>query len=277
AEAEASLWIDGKRIYEATVALELVDGEGPARALPRRADPAPWPDGRVDLDAVGRFWREHLGVGRPWVAEDLYLALVARFVRSVRVDEAAREVLRAGPVLYLANHQTAIETLMFSIVLGATSGVPMVTLAKKEHRESWLGRLLAWIFAHPDVRERELTAYFDREDPASLPALLASLPRDRSLLVHAEGTRARSCRQELARMSGVPIEHAIERGLPIVPVRFSGGLPIAPAAEKLDFPHEMGAQDVHVGAPIAAELLRGEPYKARVDRVRAAIEALGPP
>src|SRR5690606_6651267 len=47
AEAEASLWIDGKRIYEATVALELVDGEGPARALPRRADPAPWPDGRV--------------------------------------------------------------------------------------------------------------------------------------------------------------------------------------------------------------------------------------
>src|SRR5690606_39496792 len=167
AEAEASLWIDGKRIYEATVALELVDGEGPARALPRRADPAPWPDGRVDLDAVGRFWREHLGVGRPWVAEDLYLALVARFVRSVRVDEAAREALRAGPVLYLANHQTAIETLMFSIVLGAVSGVPMVTLAKKEHRTSRLARLPPRLLALPNVRQRLPPAHFAPADPPS--------------------------------------------------------------------------------------------------------------
>ncbi|MCZ7681768.1 MAG: 1-acyl-sn-glycerol-3-phosphate acyltransferase [Sandaracinaceae bacterium] len=357
AEADASFWIDEKRIYEATLAVELVDdaeiasrgalppplagragggvhrraprlprplprppparGRGSARADPStirgrgalaptparsvggsaRADPstirgrgalattfgsvdgraAPWPArGQLDLEAVARFWRGELGVDRPWLAEDLYLALLARFVSGVHVDDAAHAVLRRGPALYLASHQTAIETLMLSVAMGALSGVPLVTLAKKEHRTSWLGALLAWIFAHPDVREPELTAYFDREDPASLPALLASLPRHRSILVHAEGTRARSCRDPVSRVGSAPIELAIARELPIVPVRFTGGLPVEPAAEKLDFPHAMGAQAIHVGAPILAEELRALPSKARLDRARDAIEALGP-
>lgn len=291
AEADASFWIDAKRIYEATVAVELVDD---AESASRRSLPlplaghstsgravgraAPWPaNGQLDLDAVARFWRDELGVGRPWLAEDLYLALLARFVSGVHVDDAARAALRHGPALYLASHQTAIETLMFSVAMGALSGVPLVTLAKREHRTSWLGALLAWIFAHPDVREPELTAYFDREEPASLPALLSSLPQRRSILVHAEGTRARSCREPVARVGSAPIELAIARALPIVPVRFAGGLPVEPAAEKLDFPHAMGAQAIHVGPPISAEELRALPSKARLDRARDAIEALGPP
>src|SRR5690606_22805804 len=114
ADAEASLWVDGKRIYEATLGAELVE-RGERRARLR--------DGRLADEAFTRFWRAHLGVG-PRPAEDLYLALLRRFVRRVSVADPAALSAIDGPALYLANHQTAIETLMLSIVAGAASGVP---------------------------------------------------------------------------------------------------------------------------------------------------------
>lgn len=274
ATAEASLWVDGRRIYEASLGAERVEGAASVES----AEPheGGWPrDGTLDERAIARFWRSQLGLGESPV-EDLYLGLLRRFVG--RVNVSAPEALSAieGPALYLANHQTAIETLMLSVLAGAASGVPLVTVAKAEHRESWLGRLLAWMFAHPAVRQPELTAYFDRNDPASLPELLRSIPRDRSLLIHVEGTRARSARHRIEGMSGVPLELAIERDLPIVPVRFTGGLPVEPVPQKLDFPVAMAAQDVWIGTPILPSELATLGYKQRIERVREAIESLGP-
>jgi 3-hydroxymyristoyl/3-hydroxydecanoyl-(acyl carrier protein) dehydratase/1-acyl-sn-glycerol-3-phosphate acyltransferase len=304
AHADASFWVDGKRIYEATIAgaLTAPESELTSTSVPEPAPesavvhvhgfgaepapesapepasepvPAPWPiQGQLDLGPIAHFWREWLGVG-PSMAEDLYLAALRRFVGRVHADPALAAITHR-PALFLANHQTAIETLMLSIVAGACTGVPVITLAKREHRESWLGRFLAWIFAQPGVRERELTAYFDRDDPASLPGLLRALPRDRGLLIHAEGTRATRANAPLGPISGVPLDLALERELPIVPVRFTGGLPLEPVVRKLDFPVGMGAQDLHLGAPIEPDVLRALPYKARLEHVRTAIEALGP-
>ncbi|HJL16616.1 MAG TPA: beta-ketoacyl synthase N-terminal-like domain-containing protein [Sandaracinaceae bacterium LLY-WYZ-13_1] len=268
AEAECSFWIDGKRIYEATVATRLVD-DGAADG--------PWPrDGRIDRDLVARAWRAHLGVG-PWLGEDLTQGLLARFVGRLDLDDpAAMDALAGRPALYLANHQTAIETLMLSLLIGAHGAVPVVTVAKAEHRRSWYGRFLAWLFAHPDVRLEELTAYFDRDDPGALPPLLRGIGDDRAILLHAEGTRATACRGPLGAISGVPIELAVERRLPVVPVRVSGGLPVEPG-HKRDFPLGMARQDVRVGRPLDPATLGALGYGERAATVREALEALADP
>jgi hypothetical protein len=91
-----------------------------------------------------------------------------------------------------------------------------------------------------------------------------------------EGTRARSARDRIDRISGVPLELAIERGLPVVPVRLIGGLPVEPLAQKLDFPVGMAAQDIVIGAPIEPAELARLSYRARIERVTQAIEALAP-
>ena len=251
-EADASFWVDAKRIYEASLGTTAVDA--------------------ASREGVQCFWRRFLGVG-PWLGEDVLLGLFDRFVGEVHVEDV--EALRGRPVLYVANHQTAIETLMFSLLGGSISGVPMVTIAKAEHRDSWYGRLLAWLFAHPDVTEPELTRYFERDDPGQLPALMRTIPRDRSVFLHGEGTRATHASQPLRPLSGVPIDLAIERGMPVVPVRFTGGLPLAPGGKR-DFPVGMAKQDVYVGAPLDPATLAALPYKERVARVSEAISALGP-
>ena len=94
-------------------------------------------------------------------------------------------------------------------------------------------------------------------------------------MVHVEGTRAHSARHRVTKMSGVFCDLAIGAGVPVVPVRFSGGLPIEPVAEKLEYPVGMGRQDYWLGTPILPEELAALPYKARIERVTAAIGALG--
>jgi hypothetical protein len=78
-------------------------------------------------------------------------------------------------------------------------------------------------------------------------------------------------------MSGSFLDMALQVGAPVVPVRFVGGLPVEPAAARLEFPFEMGRQDVHLGRPILPEELAPLHYGARKERVIAAINALGVP
>ncbi len=46
---------------------------------------------------------------------------------------------------------------------------------------------------------------------------------------------------------------AIAARVPIVPVRFVGGLPIEPLATRSEFPIGMGRQDIYLGTPIHPE------------------------
>ena len=289
-DAEASFWVGGKRIYEATLGLDAPLAEPAPRDLPlpvaaggrgegsAKPEPAPSePSEPSELEPVLAWWRARLGVASI-AREPLLRALLTRFAGRYDVlDPDALAALRGRSVLYLANHQTAIETLLFAVLAGARGDRPLVTLAKAEHRESWFGRLIASFTR--GTREDDLVLYFDRKDPSALPPLLARALDDprRSLLIHAEGTRAASCRAPLAPFSGVPIDLAIERGVPIVPVRFSGGLPVESSGRKYDFPVGLSTQDVWIGRPLRPEVLAPLPYRERVLCVRAAIEALGPP
>ena len=206
-----------------------------------------------------------------WRAEaeglSLALSLAERFVGRIHVADPA--VLAAGPVLFLANHQVAVESLTFSLLLSGLSGRPVAAVAKAEHTGGWLPSLLP-----PSLQA--LMHPLRRGDPAALASLLRALPRQtfragRSLLVHVEGTRATAI-APTQRSSGAFEQLAAAEGVPVVPVRFVGGLP-AEGAARLDLPYRLGRQDIYLGAPL---WMRDVAPQQRAAAVLAAINRLGP-
>ena len=276
AVASASLWADDTRIYQVSrVGLRIVEP-----ALVPAVGEAPPPlvrdDRRVDLDRLRRFWSGRTGL-TGWLIEDLILAMIRQFVGRLHLP--ANPLPRGA--LLLANHETAVESLLLCPIYGALTGEHAVALSKAEHRSSWIGGLMTAAQAHPGATVPTLLAFFDRGDRAALPGLLERLAdevlrRGQSLLVHVEGTRARSCRHRPAKLGSAVLELALRHRLPIVPVRFTGGLPVAPAPAALDFPIGHGAQDIHFGATIHPEQLAGLPHARRAALVLAAIAELGP-
>jgi 3-hydroxymyristoyl/3-hydroxydecanoyl-(acyl carrier protein) dehydratase/1-acyl-sn-glycerol-3-phosphate acyltransferase len=286
--AEGSLWVDGKRIYGAkNLGMRVIAGpSSPPRLTPpspetrpERGDPDAGP--QRDLASFRSFWRASIGVG-PWPIEDLYLALVERFLGKIVIaDPVAFSRVHGRGCLYLANHQIALESLMFIVVASAIAGTRTMALAKAEHQESWLGQLITRAVAYPGVVDPELITFFDREDHASFARIAEQATRQlaassRSVLVHVEGTRALSCRTPVARLGASVIDMALAAGAPIVPVRFARALPIDGLTERLDFPFGYGRQDLYFGAPIEPADLARLPLKDRKDAVLAALNTLGP-
>jgi 3-hydroxymyristoyl/3-hydroxydecanoyl-(acyl carrier protein) dehydratase/1-acyl-sn-glycerol-3-phosphate acyltransferase len=236
----------------------------------------------LDLAPVTTFWDRWFGIGR-WPVEDLYYGLIRRFLgRVVLEDPAAFDAVKGQSLLFLANHQVGVESLLFSIVVSGLSGTSTVTLAKAEHRETWLGRLIAHNFGYPGVTDPEVITFFDRDDKASLPAIVNRLGAEmagpgKNVMVHVEGTRSLECRSPVLKMSGAFLDMALAVGAPVVPVRFVGALPVEPLAERLEFPVGMGTQDLVIGRPILPDALRALPLKQRKDVVIGAMNAIGAP
>ncbi len=237
--------------------------------------------GRLDITPVREFWGRWFG-RRDWPVEDVYYGLLERFLRRVVVtDPEAFGALKGRSALFLANHQVGVESVLFTILASALTEVPTMTLAKAEHRQTWLGQLIEHCFAYPGIDDPEVIAFFDRSDPASLPAMLqgfaARMSKEaRSMMVHVEGTRSRSCAEPVRALSGAFLDLALSAGVPVVPVRFCGGLPREAVDDRLEFPVDMGRQDVWFGRPILPEELSAWTYGERRQRVMDAINALGP-
>jgi hypothetical protein len=144
-----------------------------------------------------------------------------------------------------------------------------------------VGWLRDALFTRPGTRLPQNIVYFEKGRPESLPGLLRGLAedvrtRDSSLLVHAEGTRQRGARQPMRQVTSLLIDLALELDLPIVPLRFRGGLPVRALPEKLEFPLGHAAQDYAIGPALQADELRALPYADRRARVLSAIDALEP-
>jgi hypothetical protein len=237
--------------------------------------------GALDLSAVADFWTRWFDRD-PWPVEDLYYGLIERFVgKVVLTDPAAFQAVHGQSLMYLGNHQVGVESLLFSIIASGLGGVPTVTLAKAEHRHTWLGALIEHCFAYPGVRNPKVIAFFDREDKASLPAILGALATEmtgpgRSVMVHVEGTRSLDCTTPVEKMSGAFIDMAMGVDAPVVPIRFVGALPRETMEARSDFPVGMGRQDIYIGRPILPAELDSMHYGARKAHVLAAINALGP-
>ena len=237
----------------------------------------------LDVGPVRNWWADYFG-RTGWPTEDLYYGLIEKFVRQVIIeDPTAFAAVRGRPALFLANHQTAVESLLFSIVVSALIETPTVTVAKTEHQDTWLGHLIRQGFSWPGVNDPQVITYFDRADKASLMGVIARLhhglrsrTNPRSAMVHVEGTRAFDCTEPVRIMSGKFIDLALEADVPIIPVRFSGGLPRQPLTERTEFAIGMGRQDIWLGRPMRPAELAPMPYGERKKAVLNAMNALGP-
>jgi 1-acyl-sn-glycerol-3-phosphate acyltransferase len=283
---EARLWVGEKKIYHVTRGgLRIVEGRPVARRLPAyEVDarlPLTRPDGRLDVPAILGAWERSLG-GRGGLLRELAGALLDRCVRRILVEDAHDlAAWRGKPVLFLANHQVGVETLLLSLLGAALGEAPVASIAKRELAGGWPD-LVTGLFREafrgaPPVE----VLYFDREDRESLPRLLAEFvgslaQHPRSLLLHVEGTRAQHANQPVARMSTVFTDLAVRAGLPIVPVRLTGGLPVAADGRKHEYPVGGGRQDYWFGRAIQPAELAALPFAERPRRVLAAINALGP-
>ena len=235
----------------------------------------------LDLAPVVDWWADHFGA-RGWPTEDLYYSLIEKFVRHVFIPSpTAFEAIRGKPALFLANHQTAVESLLFSIVASSLIGSPTVTVAKVEHKQTWVGHLIQHGFSWPGITDPGVVTYFDRADKASMMGVIAELYQGlasgtKSAMVHVEGTRSFDCTSPVSVMSGKFVDLALEANVPIVPVRFSGGLPRTALQTRTEFPIGMGRQDIWLGRPMLPAELAPMPYGDRKNAVLKAINALGP-
>ncbi len=251
---------------------------------PRRSGDVVIADGdgphAIDWQSVRERWIERSD-GQHLFTHDLAAALVKRFVRRfVLEDPRDFEAQGGSPVLYLANHETGVESFLFLSIVSALTGSRAVAIAKQEHGESWLGKIrqIAGLELGDDNPLEMLL--FDRDNQLDMLNMLKSFAENllddpKSLLVHVEGTRSLQAGTDVTRLSGVLIDLAVQAEIPIMPVKFSGGLPLIPADEGLDFPHGLGQQDYFVGRSIAADSLAAMPYAERANFVMNSINALG--
>lgn len=294
--ASGSLWVDGLKIYEATgLAIRLRPGEESAvdtRPVQNAQEP-PAPrietptvsvartfQGRPDLVRIGAFWRA-VSCLEEWPLADLHLGLIDLFVERIDIEAPeAYDRLRRRAVLFVGNHQVGIESMLFNVIASALLDVPTLTIAKVEHRTSWMGELATLGQSFPGAQQPDPIAYFERQNPQDLIDVLARYRTEgglaASLMLHADGTRALSCRTAVARLSTVFTDLACSLDLPVVPVRFAGGLPADPVPQRLEFPIGFAKQRYVFGKPILPDELRRLPTADRSRHVVAALNALPP-
>ena len=215
--------------------------------------------------------------------DDLSLALRSNYVRHFRlVEPELLEQLKGRPFVICSNHQTAVESMLLTDMFVRWSGLPMTTVTRTEHAASWMGRLTDFLWRQPGrsvlVNPQLL---FARERPEAFLDLMAAYSAAQgatphSLHLHVEGEQAASSAQRVQRMSAVLIDLALELDLPILPLRFSGGLPHQPLTEIISFPFEFGRQDYTLGRPLLPAELRRMPRPKAAELVVAAINALAP-
>jgi acyl transferase domain-containing protein/3-hydroxymyristoyl/3-hydroxydecanoyl-(acyl carrier protein) dehydratase/1-acyl-sn-glycerol-3-phosphate acyltransferase len=237
----------------------------------------------LDFDAARAFWKRDRVSSAPPALERLVASLTRQFVRRIRLEDApAVQALRGAPVLFLANHQTLLESALFPVLAPAVTGSPIIALAKIEQKVSLLVQTMVRIFSAFSELPSEPILYFDQRDRASLLSLTQHLEaamssQGRSALIHIEGGRNLTCRKPVRTIGAALLELAVAADVPIVPVRFTGGLPVEPAPEKLDLPAGFGKQDYWIGKPIFPKEFRGLPLIDRKSLVLGAINALGVP
>lgn len=260
-----------------TPQLPLLDYRVAVEGDSRRVTVADARGPNLALDAVTEWWRRE-----DWRSESpdlhaLFLEMARQFVAAVRLlDADAIDAVRGTPLLLLANHQVAVESVLASVVLPPIIGRPLTTIAKDEHRDTWVGRLAIGL---DDARRGPSVVYVDRDRAAEMLERLGQM-RDavrshrRSLMVHVEGTRAIRGGQPVATVSAVWSDLAAESGLTVVPIRFCGGLPFDGVDTRLEFAHGLGGQEIVLGRPIAGEELASLPLNARRDRVLGSLAEL---
>jgi len=235
------------------------------------------------IESIWPAWREHIGLAGPWPAQDLGTALLNRFCRGVWIEDPDSWSTPRGPMLFLANHQVAVESVLLVMAVSPMLGaMPLHAISKPEHANSWVGQFIDTMFSWPGARGPELLFYYRAGDAPAMQGLIKQIKtalteQPRGLLVHVAGSRVLSCRDRVRTISGVFTDLALVLGCPIVPVKFRGGLPVEPLEGFIDFPVGYGAMDCLLGRPIEAAELAALPPRQRRALVLDRINGLGGP
>jgi 3-oxoacyl-(acyl-carrier-protein) synthase/3-hydroxymyristoyl/3-hydroxydecanoyl-(acyl carrier protein) dehydratase/1-acyl-sn-glycerol-3-phosphate acyltransferase len=249
-------------------------GDGPDRA--EVCDDTP---PRLDLEAVERWWEERRWHSAVPSLRPLFLEACRRFVGAVRlIDPVGIKALAGRPVILVANHQVAVESVLAGILLPPLLGTPLLTLAKQEHQHTWVGRLALGL---NDPSHGTAIVFVDRRLQRQMLEGLAEMAEAlrrgaRSVLVHVEGTRALRGSQPVETISAIWADLALESGSAIVPLRFCGGLPAAGVGERQEFPVGFGRQALVLGRPLVAAELAPLSLADRRARILEALADLEP-
>jgi len=277
---DARLWGDGLKIYHAPrIGLRIVEDD---LGLASKNENENKNETKIEAN-----WK---GVRDYWVAEagehhlvhDVGAALIHKFVREFKLqDSDAFSARRGQPAIYLANHQVGVESFLFLGMIAAMTGIPAEAIAKQEHRDTWLGQISDLTVTELQESSTTRMLFFDREDQSDMLRILNHFgetiqDQPRSLLVHVDGTRAKKAGQATEKVSSVLIDLAIKYQIPIIPVRFAGGLPLNETEERLEFPLAYGSQDIYVGKALNPSTLEALPYAERSRTVVSLLNDLGP-
>lgn len=232
----------------------------------------------IDLPLISSWWRDQLGVPEGWLGDDLYRGMVERYVELISFEDIkAMQHIKGRSVFFLGNHEVQIESLLITILGSVLADSTVITMANAKHEQGWVGQLIRDLFDYPGCKDPQNIVYFDQQDKASMFSLIDHFKqqvneRGASVMVHAPGTRARSAGERVERVSSALIDMALELGLVIVPVNFSGGLPNEQVSEdKLEFPIGQTGQHYRFGKPLLPEVLQALPY---ADRRRAVLDGI---
>ena len=177
----------------------------------------------------------------------------------IRQRVVARAPLPEGPVVFVANHQNAVD--IPATVVGLPR--PFLFVARHELR-TW--PIVGWVL------DKTACLFIARDNPrealASLRRAADRIRGGESVLLFPEGGRSYSHRTEEF-MRG-PFVLAIEAGVPIVPVTLLGHVGVIDERSRLASPGEIA---LVIGEPIPTEGLARRDAAALGDRVRAAIDA----
>jgi 1-acyl-sn-glycerol-3-phosphate acyltransferase len=231
-----------------------------------------------------RSAREHwYGIGVTHnLLSDIMEALIRKFVRRIVLeDPEGLARIEGRPVLYLANHQTATESLTFCTLMVGLAKHPCRALTTRKQQHGIIGALTRMA---ESIFGKSLALgllVFSAEERESLFPVLEEyrkiLTMERaSLYVAVEGQRAHRADHPVRRLSSTFIDLAVENDLPIVPVKFVGGLPQEAVRERLDFPYHHGKQDYYLGRAIWPSTLHGLAYAERPRHVMERINEMGP-
>lgn len=236
----------------------------------------------LDFDRMLAYGRRNIGVDKPWVGENILLGLCRQFTKHLILEDAdAFEKVKGQSLLFLGNHQVQVESLLFPMMIQVLTERRVVTIASSIHRKGWVGRLYDCWYEYPGVDFPKNIVYFDQNDRESMFDILnyfKSKIKEEGICVflHVEGCLGLSCRLPVTKMSSVFTDLSVEAKIPIVPVKFSGGLPTVEMKATNDFPFGYSKQEYHVGRPIPYEKLDAMPYAQRRQYVIDAINQLGP-
>ena len=236
----------------------------------------------LDYETIFATAKELFGL-TSWFGEDYFRALSRRFVnRLILQDPKSIRNLTGRSAIFIANHQVQIESVLFPSLAQALWKRPIVAIADADHLTGWVGALDRLISSYPGMPTQKSVVYFNQKDRGTMLDILEGLRADIAengicLFLHAEGRLGHTCRQPVRRLSSVSVDLALTSNLPVVPVKFTGGLPVTPLPGTLDFPVGYARQDYHIGSPLYPGDLKALPYAQRRQHIIRQINQLGPP